>query len=105
MRPRPAHPAAVLALPCATISSGKTPCGHLAHGSVPLVTLSSRNIRVSLNEKALNGIDLFRIRDMTLGQSLFCSETFKEVALGVGLEVEFIPVETAAEVYHERHPL
>ena len=51
MRPRPVHPAAVLVLPCATIcidrlSSGKTPCGHSAHGSVPLVTLSSRNIRV-----------------------------------------------------------
>ena len=43
---------AVLVLPCATIckyrlSSGKTPCGHLAHGSVPLVTLSSRNIRAN----------------------------------------------------------
>ena len=43
---------AVLILPCATIciyrlSSGKTPCGHLAHGSVPLVTLSSRNIRAN----------------------------------------------------------
>ena len=59
---------------------------------------------LSLDQDLVCGVDLFRIKDPTLSRFLLCSEKFKEKAESVGLEVEFVPVDRAAEVYHERNP-
>lgn len=57
---------------------------------------------LALDKSKVGELDLFRIRNMTLGSLLFCSERFKSVAMDAGAKLQFIAEDEAAEVYLDR---
>lgn len=54
---------------------------------------------LALDAGVIADLDLFRIANMTLGASLFCSERFRSKALEAGAKLLFIPEAEAAEEY------
>jgi hypothetical protein len=54
---------------------------------------------LALDAGLVGDLDLFRIINMTLGASLFCSERFRSKALEAGAKLLFIPEAEAAEEY------
>jgi len=54
---------------------------------------------LALDAATVGDLDLFRIKNMTLGAFLFCSDRFREMAIDIGAKLRFIPEEEAAEVY------
>lgn len=59
---------------------------------------------LALNHAALGELDLFRIKDMTMGICLFCSERFRQAAEAGGAVLRFVPESEAAEAFTASNP-